>query len=158
MANIAITKENGGTPQAPAAREWDPFRSMRELMRFDPFAAFWPSSPEARDVMNVAFDVKETKDAFVFVADLPGVDPKDLDIKLENNRLRVSGKREQEKTDKGDTYYTYERSYGSFTRAFTLPEGVDADKISADLKQGVLTLTLPKKPEAKAKQISVKGA
>jgi HSP20 family protein len=157
MANIAVTKENGGQPQAITHREWDPFRAMRELMRWDPFAAMpaWPA--EARDVMNVAFDVKETKDGFVFTADVPGIESKDIDVKLQNNRLTISGKREQEKTDKGDTYYSYERSYGSFTRSFTLPEGVDADKISADLKQGVLIVTLPKKPEVKPKQISVKS-
>jgi len=115
----------------------------------------WPA--EARDVMNVAFDVKETKDGCVFTADAPGIDSKDIDVKLQNNRLTVSGKREQEKSDKGDTYYSYERSYGSFSRSFTLPEGVDADKISADLNQGVLTVNLPKMPEAKPKQISVKS-
>lgn len=158
MANIAITKENGGTTTAPAPREWDPFRTMRELMRWDPFSGAWPSWPaEAQDVWGVAFDVKETQDAFVFKADVPGMDIKDIEVKLQNNRLSISGKREQEKTDKGDTYYTYERSYGSFARSFTLPEGIDVDKISADLKDGVLTLRLPKKPEAKPKQISVKS-
>ena len=124
MANIAVTKENGGQPQTITHREWDPFRAMRELMRWDPFAAMpaWPA--EARDVMNVAFDVKETKDGFVFTADVPGIESKDIDVKLQNNRLTISGKREQEKTDKGDTYYSYERSYGSFTRSFTLPEEI----------------------------------
>jgi HSP20 family protein len=157
MANIAVTKENGGKVQAPMPREWDPFRTMRELMRWEPFSALsaWPA--EARDMMNVAFDVKETKDGFVFRADVPGIDPKDIDVKLHANRLTISGKREEEKTDKSDTYYTYERTHGSFTRSFTLPEGIDTDNISADLKSGVLTLTLPKKLEARAKQISVKG-
>lgn len=157
MANIAVQKENGGPAQAIAPREWDPFRAMRELMRWDPFAsmAAWPT--EARDILSVAFDVKETKEGFVFKADVPGIDSKDIDVKLQNNRLTITGKREQEKSDKGDTYYTYERTHGSFTRSFTLPEGVDADKISADLKAGVLTVTLPKKPEAKPKQISVKS-
>ena len=68
--------------------------------------------------------------------DLPGVQEKDLDVKLTQNRLSISGRREQEKSEKDDTYYTYERSYGSFTRAFTLPEGVDGDKIRAELKEG----------------------
>jgi HSP20 family protein len=158
MANIAVTRENGGTPAQRAVREWDPFQTMRELLRWEPFQAIWPSWPaEAREPMHVAFDVKETRDAFVFKADVPGIDVKDVEVKLQNNRLSISGKREHEKTEKGETFYAYERSYGSFSRTFTLPDGVDADKIAADLKEGVLTLTLPKKAELKAKQISVKS-
>lgn len=159
MAQIAITKGNGGTAApTPARQEWDPFRTMRELMRWDPFTSAWPAWPAgASEMMNVAFDVKETDEAFVIHADVPGMDVKDIEIKLQNNRLNISGKREQEKTEKSDTYYCYERSHGSFSRSFTLPEGVDGDKVGADLKQGVLTVTLPKKPQAKPKQISVKS-
>ena len=77
-----------------------------------------------------------------------------------SNRLYplLSGKREAEKTDKSDTYYTYERSYGSFTRSFTVPEGVNGDAIHADLKDGVLKINLPKKPEAKPRQVQIKNA
>jgi HSP20 family protein len=151
-----VQKENGGK-LAPAAapREWDPFRVMRELMRWDPFAEMTPFAGEA--AFAPAFDVKETKDAFVFKADLPGIQEKDLEVKLNQNRLSISGKREQEKTEKSDTFYTYERSYGSFARAFTLPEGVDGDNIKAELKEGVLTLTLPKRPELQPKKIAVKA-
>jgi HSP20 family protein len=131
---------------------------MFDLLYGDPLASMWPSWPsEVSDVFDAAFEVKETKDAFIFKADVPGIEPQDLEVKLENNRLSISGKREQEKTEKGDTYYACERSYGSFVRSFTLPEGVDAEKIGADLKNGVLTLTLPKQPEAKPKQISVRS-
>ncbi|HEY5373189.1 MAG TPA: HSP20 family small heat-shock protein, partial [Polyangiaceae bacterium] len=101
------------------------------------------------------FDVKETKEGFVFRADVPGIKDADLDVRLTQNRLSISGKRESEKEEKGDTFYTSERSYGSFTRAFTLPQGVDADKIKAELKEGVLTLMVPKKPEAQPKKIDV---
>src|SRR5687767_2932815 len=155
MANIAVQKENGGKP-APAApvREWDPFRVMREMMRWDPFSEMLPiAGGEA--AFAPAFEVKETKEAFVFKADLPGIQEKDLDVKLTQNRLSITGKREQEKSEKGDTFYTYERSYGSFTRAFTLPEGVEGNKIKAELKEGVLTLTVPKRPEHQPKKISV---
>lgn len=72
------------------------------------------------------------------------------------NRLTVSGKREAEKEDKGERYYSYERSYGSFTRSFTLPEGADTDKLRASLEKGVLAITVPKKPEVQAKKIAVK--
>jgi HSP20 family protein len=155
MANIAVQKENGGKPvPAAPAREWDPFRVMREMMRWDPFSEMLPlTTGEA--AFAPAFEVKETKEAFVFKADLPGIQEKDLDVKLTQNRLSISGKREQEKSEKGDTFYTYERSYGSFTRGFTLPEGVDGEKVKAELKEGVLTLTVPKRPENQPKKISV---
>jgi HSP20 family protein len=157
MANIAVQKENGGKPvPAAPAREWDPFRMMRELMRWDPFSEMTPIAGE--EAFAPAFEVKETKEAFVFKADLPGIQEKDLEVKLTQNRLSVSGKREQEKSEKGDTYYTYERTYGSFARAFTLPEGVDGENIKAELKEGVLTLTLPKRPELQPKKIAVKSS
>lgn len=156
MANIAVHKEPQTKPTRPE-REWDPFRTMRDIMRWDPFSELAPRWFGEEIAFNAAFEVKETKDAFVFKADLPGIKAEDLDVKLTQNRLTVSGKREAEKTEKGDTFYTYERSYGSFTRSFTLPEGVAAEKIDADLKDGVLTVTLPKKPEAQPKQIAVKA-
>lgn len=159
MGTIAVQKDAG--PRVPAsarplAREWDPFRAMRELLRWEPFAEMAPSF---RSLEGAAFapdfEVKETKDAFVFTADVPGVKEGDLDIRLTENRLSISGSRESEKTEKGDQFYATERSYGSFTRSFTLPEGVQADKIGADLKGGVLTLVVPKKPEAQPKKIDV---
>jgi HSP20 family protein len=158
MANIAVQRENG--PQAPVparvTREWDPFRAMRDLMRWEPFGEL---SPSFRALEGVAFspdfEVKETKEAFVFTADVPGVKEGDLEVRLTQNRLSISGKRESEKTEKGEQFYTTERSYGSFTRAFTLPEGIDAEKIRAELKAGVLSLMIPKKPEALPKKIEV---
>jgi HSP20 family protein len=155
---IAIQKD-GGKAQTPARRivkDWHPFRTMRELLRWDPFeemAAPWPAFEGAAFAPD--FDVKETKESFVFTADIPGVAEKDLQVELSGNRLSVSGKRESEKTEQGDTYYTTERSYGSFFRSFTLPDGVDSDKVKAELKNGVLNLTVPKLPQAQAKKISV---
>ncbi|MBE7480782.1 MAG: Hsp20/alpha crystallin family protein [Polyangiaceae bacterium] len=156
MANIAVHKE----PQAKSTRperEWDPFRTMRDVLRWDPFGEIAPRWFGEDLGFNAAFEVKESKDAFVFKADLPGIRAEDLDVKLTQNRLTVSGKREAEKSEKGDTFYTFERSYGSFVRSFTLPEGVDGEKVEADLKDGVLTLKVPKKPEAQPKQINVKS-
>jgi HSP20 family protein len=105
-----------------------------------------------------AFEVKETKTGYAFTADLPGVAEKDLDLSRTGNRLTVSGKRESEHEDKGDNYYVCERSYGSFSRSFTLPEGIDGDHIQASLKNGVLSLIVPKTTEAQTKKISLKGA
>ena len=159
MANIAVTKESPAkrVPSAPVRESFEPFRMLRDLMRWDPFAEMAPVFTNEGATFLPAFDVKETKDAFVFKADLPGMKEADLDVKLAQNRLSISGKREAEKSDKGETYYSYERSYGSFTRSFTLPEGVDADRIKAELKDGVLTLELPKKPELQPKTINVKS-
>lgn len=136
--------------------ETDPFKVMREMLRYDPFASL-PSEYRANTYVP-AFDVKETQDAYIFKADLPGVKEGDLEIQYQGNQLVVRGKREQEKEEKTDTYYAYERSYGAFARAFTLPSGVDTEHASAELKEGVLTVALPKKPEAQSKKIAISGA
>jgi HSP20 family molecular chaperone IbpA len=103
-----------------------------------------------------AFEVKETKDSYLFKADVPGIKESDITISLTGNRLTVSGKRDEEKRQENETFFSYERSYGSFTRAFTLPEGVDAEKVSANLKEGVLSIAVPKTPEAQPKRVSIK--
>ena len=154
MANLIRRNEQ---PQQQIIPTWEPLRIMRELMGWDPFGEMLPSWN--REAMEFAprFEVKETKDAYVFKADLPGVEEKDLDITLTGNRLTVAGKREEEKREEGDTYYAFERSYGTFTRAFTLPEGADLEHVDAELKSGVLTISLAKKPEHQPKKISLKG-
>lgn len=157
MANIAVKKENDARP-APVATSWDPFRMMREMMGWDPFREMVPFSPQAQGGFIPSFEIKETKDGYLFKADVPGVKENDLDITVTGNRLTVSGKREAEKQEQTDTYYTYERSYGSFTRSFTLPEGADTSAVNADLKDGVLTLSVKKTPEAQPKKIEVQTA
>ena len=157
MANIAIQK-NGGSAQvvpSPAAREWDPFRMIRDMVRWDPFQEMAPYGPTERAGFLPAFEVKETKDEYLFKADLPGVKDKDVDVTLTGNRLSITGKRDTEHQEKTDTYYVYERSYGTFSRAFTLPEGVDGGRIRAELKDGVLSVALPKRPELQAKKIPI---
>jgi len=98
-----------------------------------------------------------TPDAYLFRADLPGVDETDLDISLTGSRLTVSGRREAETRQESDTFFAYERSYGTFTRSFTLPEGIDDEHIDAELKNGVLSLKIPKRAEHQAKKISLKS-
>jgi HSP20 family protein len=143
-----------------ARRLQHPFEVMRRMLRWDPFETMspWRSWREIESGFAADFNIKETKDAFVFTADVPGIEAKDIDVKLAQNRLTVSGKRDEEKTQEDDAYYTYERSYGSFTRSFTLPEAGDADKISADLKDGVLTVTIPKTAATKTKRVEVKAS
>lgn len=153
--NVTIQKQSGASTPALARPVWDPFQSMRELFRWDPFqfGALMPFRADAS--FAPTFEVKENKDSFIFKADLPGIAEKDLQVQLSDNRLSVSGKRESEKTEQNETYYTSERSYGSFTRSFTLPEGVDADKAQAELKNGVLSIAIPKRPEAQPRKINV---
>lgn len=159
MTQIDVRRE---TTPARAGVPWpsplDAFRSWRDLMRWDPFAEMLPALSEERAAFAPNFDVKETKDSFVFKADLPGVEAKDVQVQLRDNRLTIAGKREYEKEEKSDTTYRCERSFGSFSRSFTLPLGTDADKVNAELKNGVLTVLVPRKPEATAKQIAVKAA
>jgi HSP20 family protein len=152
MANLI---RRGGPTTITPARTLDPFEMMRDLMRWDPFAELgtW-GTREAAFVPS--FEVKETKDAYLFRADLPGVREEDLEISLTGNRLTVSGKREEEKREEDERYYAYERSYGSFSRAFTLPEGGDVDHANAELSNGVLTVSIPKKPEVQPRRIDVK--
>jgi HSP20 family protein len=136
-----------------------PLRSIRDLFDWDPWRVLSPLDALSAPVgFAPDFDVRETEDSYTFKADLPGVRDEDLDISLTGDRLTVSGTREEEQRDEGDTYFTYERSFGSFSRSFTLPAGVDADHVSADLNGGVLTLRLPKREAARPKKISVETA
>ena len=154
MANIT----RRGPRNEQMANEWRPLGSrMRELFGWDPFAEMAPYGGEALTEFQPRFDVKETPSAYVFRADLPGVDDKDIDISLTGNRLTISGKREHEERRDDERYFAYECSYGSFTRAFTLPEGIDADHVEADMKSGVLTLTVPKRPETQPRKIALGG-
>jgi HSP20 family protein len=102
-----------------------------------------------------AVDVYETEHELVVKADLPEVDPKDLDIRVENNILTISGERKFEKKVNEENYLRVERSYGSFARSFTLANTVNPEAIKADYQNGVLTLSIPKREEAKPKQIKV---
>ena len=153
MANII--RRNVETQPERLRGEWEPFRLMRELVGWDPFAEMMPSYGQELAGFIPRFEVKENQEAYLFKADLPGVDEKDLEITLTGNRLTVIGKREAEERKENETWYAYERSYGTFSRSFTLPEGADFDHADADLKSGVLTISVPKKPEHQPRKISL---
>jgi HSP20 family protein len=155
MANVAVQKKDNGDTAAVARREWDPFRLMRDMLRWDPFREMAPVLSVEVPNYSPAFEVKETKEGFVFKADVPGIKEQDIEVNLAGNRLTISGKREAEKEDKAETYYTYERSFGSFTRTFTLPDQTDGTNVKAELKDGELTVVVPKTPAAVAKKIPV---
>ncbi len=140
---------------------WDPFREfntlqtqMNRLFR-DSFGE--PGREEAltTSVFAPAVDVYEDEHNITLKIEVPGIDEKDIDIRVENHTLTVHGERKFEKDEKEENYRRVERQYGSFTRTFTLPSTVDTDDISADYDKGVLKIRLAKKEEAKPKQIKV---
>jgi len=132
---------------------WQPFR--RSLFAVEPF---WRR--ELKLAAMPAVDVAESDKAFELAAELPGMDEKNIEVKVVDGNLTIKGEKQEEREEKKKDYYLHERRFGSFERSFELPEGVDVDKIEAAFKKGVLTVTLPKKPEAQkpAKKIEVKAA
>jgi HSP20 family protein len=153
MSNITVQRKSGQSEIA--RREWEPFRAMRELLGWDPFREMAPVISAEIPAYTPAFEVKETKDAFVFKADIPGVKEENLEVTTTGNRLTVTGKRESEKEEKDENYYAFERSYGSFSRSFTLPEHADTANVHAELKAGELTIVIPKAAAAVAKKIPI---
>ena len=147
------------TPELAHLSHIDPLQIMRDLTGWDPFREMTTSTPfVSRPLVAFTpqFEVKETKNAFIFKADLPGVEEKNIEVNLTGNRLTVSGLRDQEDRHEGENFFVDERVFGNFTRVFTLPDGVDGDQVSADLKDGVLTIHIPKKPEHQPKKVSIK--
>ena len=132
--------------------KYSPFRSDLDVFQDSISRLF--SEPTSRP-WSPAVDIYESENELVFKADIPDIDPKEVGIQLENGTLTLKGERkfEQEKTTKG--FHRIERGYGAFTRAFSLPDTVDAEKVKADYKSGVLTVTVPKKEVAKPKTINV---
>lgn len=104
-----------------------------------------------------AFDVSETEKELIVKAEVPGMDKKDIHINLSEGLLTIKGEKKQEKEDKNENYHCVERRYGTFTRTMRLPFEVEADKVDATYKHGVLKLTLPKSEPAKAKEIEIKS-
>ena len=145
-----------------AVVRWEPFRDLVTLQ--DRMNRMFDESYRARGGEDEwalggswapAVDIYEHEGNIVLTAELPGVDPKAVDIRVENNVLTLRGERKWSDEVKRESYHRVERSYGSFTRSFTLPNVVDTEKIKAEYKDGMLRLVLPKKEEAKPRQISI---
>jgi HSP20 family protein len=139
---------------------WEPFREFVTLQdRMN--RLFRESYPEGREealttsTFAPPVDVYEDEHSITLKIEVPGIDEKDIDVRLENNTLTVHGERKFEKEEKEENYRRVERQYGSFTRTFTLPNTVDAEKVTANYDKGVLKVQLAKKSEAKPKQIKV---
>jgi HSP20 family protein len=141
---------------------YDPFREIRalqdEVNRL--FASTFSRTGDG-DLMRGSWspnvDIFENKDQIVIEAELPGLRPEDVDISIENNVLTIHGERKFEKKDETDNYLRVERSYGSFTRSFTLPPTVSSENVDAVFENGLLRLTLAKREEAKPKKIEIKA-
>jgi HSP20 family protein len=152
------------------ARELTVWRPFRELTPFGDFERMrrdmdrmWDSffeggtlrGEEGREWLP-SLDVAETKNEIVLKAEVPGLDPKDIDISLSDGLLTIKGEKKQEREEKEENYHLVERSYGSFTRSIRLPNEVRSDKINASYKNGVLKVVLPKSEEAKKKEVKIK--
>lgn len=135
---------------------WEPTATLRDqIKRVFGDVLERPGAESNLTTWAPAVDIFETEHELVIKADLPDVDPKELDIQIQNNILTIRGERMFEKNVKEENYLRIERAYGSFSRSFSLANTVNSDAIKADYTNGVLTLSIPKREEAKPKQIKV---
>jgi HSP20 family protein len=174
VSTVPVTQEKRSV-SSPSLQPWQPLESLhRQIDRlFDDFGRglwqpfrqsmvtaepFWPGELTWGKAAP-AVDVTESEKAYEITAELPGMDEKNIEVKVADGSLTIKGEKQEEKEEKKKDYYLHERHFGSFERRFGLPDGVDAGKIEAAFKKGILTVTLPKKPEAQkpAKKIEVKA-
>lgn len=169
-ASKARVTQERSTVTSPALQPWRPLESLhREIDRlFGEFGGGWPSLGRPlfgeepiwqAAIMAPAVDVTEDEKAYEVTAELPGMDEKNIEVNVADGSLTIKGEKKEEKEEKKKDYYLHERHFGSFQRSFTLPKGVDSNKIGAAFKKGVLTVTLPKTAEAQKsqKKIEVKA-
>jgi HSP20 family protein len=170
VSKLQVKQE--GKSVAPAARTpslWQPFESLRQEMDrvFEDFTRGFGRFPLSRNLFDVepmlryessvglsapAVDVVEKATEFQITAELPGLDEKDIEVNVADDVLSIRGEKKEEREEKAKNYHLSERRYGSFQRTFQLPSGIDAEKIAASFQKGVLTVTLPKTPEAQKKE------
>ena len=131
---------------------YDPLANLR---LFEDAFSRMLSEPQTNRPWAPAVDIYETENELVLKADLPDVDLKDIDVRVENQTLTISGERKFEKNDSTKGYHRIERSYGTFVRSFSVPNTFDTENIAAEFKNGVLSVTLPKKEAAKPRQVKV---
>ncbi len=179
MAEPATKLPINQKTSAPAGRGtqslFQPFESLREEVDriFDEFTRGFGRWPLGRRFLEAepmryetsfgvsvpAVDVVEKEKEYQLLAELPGLDEKDVEVSVADDILTIKGEKKEEKEEKAKNYYVSERRYGTFQRSFQLPAGVDAEKIEANFQKGILTVTLPKAPEAlkKEKKIAIKS-
>jgi len=144
-----------------AISRWDPFRDLSVLQERmnrlfeDAGRGYRGDEAAATTTWSPAVDIYETENEIMVKAELPGIDRKDIVLNLDNNVLTLKGERKFEKETRQENYHRIERSYGAFSRAFSIPAIVDEEKIRADYKDGILKIALPKKEQVKPKQIKI---
>lgn len=172
---VPVSREDKGHPSM-VEEAWPPFARLRQEMDrvFDDFIGRMPGWPFGTRGFEIepsrgfgrifgasapAVDLAEEDTRYVLTAELPGLDDKDVELSLVDDVLTIKGEKKDEREEKGAGYHVSERRFGEFRRTFRLPEDVDAEKIAANFKKGVLTVELPKHPEAakKAKKIEIKA-
>jgi HSP20 family protein len=155
MTNKVMALRNVATPFFGSREPFAPF--FERFLNFDPSRgeSFALSEDTARGTWVPPVDIRETDEAFVVTAELPGLTKDDIQITLENNVLRLSGERRFVKEEEKDNYHRIERAYGAFSRVFTLGGGVDAERVAANFQDGVLTISVPKKEETKPRRIAI---
>ncbi len=175
-SKLPVKTETKPAERGSTTQPWWPVEGLRREVDhlFDDFDRNFWSFPFRRSMLAIeplwrrklswaatpAVNIIESDKAYEITAELPGMDEKNIEVKVVNGNLLIKGEKQEEKEEKKKDYYLHERQFGSFERCFEVPEGVDADKIEASFKKGVLTVTLPKKPEAQKpeKKIEVKAA
>ncbi len=172
---MPIKTEDTSGKSSELTEPWHPLETLRQQIDslFDDFSRGSLRLPFGRRILDVepflrrellgkavpAVDISEKERSFELTAELPGMDEKDIEIKLSNGNLVIKGEKKEEREEKRQDYYLSERHYGSFERMFNLPQGVDPENIEARFSKGVLTINMPKKPEAikPEKKIQVKA-
>ncbi|MCK6460959.1 MAG: Hsp20/alpha crystallin family protein [Planctomycetes bacterium] len=138
-------------------REWEEYPTLTGLRRqMNRLFEYFPTGEEPGFEWWPAVNVAETPETVVVTAELPGLEPKEIEISVVGDTLTIRGEKRIEREEKGKTWYRREIAGGKFTRSFTLPASVDAEHVDATSKAGILTITLPKRAEAKARKIEVK--
>ena len=141
---------------------WNPFREMASMQSAmdrlfeDAWRGNWPSPSAWAGFDTPALDIHETDTAYTVTVPLPGVKPEDINVRMQNGTLTISGELTKPETKDDTKVVVQERYFGKFSRSVTLPQSVDSNKVEANYENGVLNLTLPKLPEAQPKQIAVK--
>ncbi len=170
---VPLKTETKGATVPAAHRMWPPFESLHdEIDRlFNEFSFGWPGPSlgrravepfrrAAESALQVAVEVSEDDTGYTVTAELPGLDQKDIEVALTDDTLTIKGEKKSEKEEKNKDYHFSERTYGAFQRVFVLPADVDHDKITAEMNKGVLTVTMPKAPEAhkKSRKLDIKAS
>jgi len=168
---LPIKTEATSAPQVTKPSEWQPFEALRNQVDrlLHDFQTGFLQAPTYRSLLDIepfwrrdlgfnvtpAIDIVEKDKAFEVTAELPGLDVKNIDLQLSDNVLTIKGEKQEEREEKAKDRYVSERRYGSFRRSLQVPGNIDTDKIEASFKDGILTVTLPKSPEAEKKQKTI---